>query len=112
MTQEQMIHVGMINSFNLLTERNTLEEIVKSDVSLFAHVPDQDVPIELINLMIDYFKSFEMFECCAELMEYISLNYNDDGTRIMLDICECPQPMITEYGKNMLCGKCNKRLKR
>lgn len=111
MTQEQMIHIGMINSFNLLTERNTFEEIISSDVSLFAHVPDQDIPLDLIQLMMDYFQSFEMFENCVDLMEYIALNFNDDGTRIY-DGCECPQPTITKYGKNMTCGVCDKKLKK
>ena len=111
MTQEQMIHVGMINSFNLITERNTLEEIAMSEVSLFAHYPEGEVPLELIQLMMDYFKSFEMFEYCVDLMEYIALNFNDDGTRI-IDGCECPQPVITEYSRTMFCGTCSKRLRK
>ena len=111
MTQEQMIHVGMINSFNVITERNTFEEIAMSDLSLFAHVPDEQVPLEWIQLMMDYFKSYEMFEYCADLMEYIGLNFNDDGTRIQ-DGCECPQPVIKEYSKKMFCGECNKRLRK
>jgi hypothetical protein len=111
MTQEQMIHVGMINSFNLLTERNTLEEIATSDISLFAHVPDQEVPLELIRLMMDYFESYEMFEYCVDLMEYIANNFNDDGTRIY-DGCECPQPVITKYSKKVYCGHCKKRLRK
>ena len=111
MTQEQMIHIGMINSFNLLTERNTLEEIATSDLSLFAHVPDEDAPYELIMLMLDYFKSYEMFENCVELMEYIAIHYNDDGTPIE-NGCECFQPIITAYSKKMFCGECGKRLKK
>ena len=111
MTQEQMIHIGMVNSFNLITERNTLEEIGSSDVSLFAHVPDEDIEYELVMLMVDYFKSYEMFEYCADLMEYVELNYNEDGTRIE-DGCECPQPLIVTYSKKMFCGVCDKRLKK
>lgn len=111
MTQEQMIHIGMINSFNLLTERNTLEQIAMSEVSLFAHVPDEDAPIELVDLMIEYFQSYEMFEYCKELIDYIDNNFNEDGIRIQ-DGCECPQPVITDYSKKMFCGHCNKRLKK
>lgn len=110
MTQEQMIHIGMINSFNIITERNTLEEVASSGVSLFAHVPDEDIPLDLINLMMTYFQSFEMFEYCADLMEYIGLNYNDDGTPLRND-CECTQPAINKYSKIMYCGTCEKRLR-
>lgn len=111
MTQEQMIHVGMVNSFNLITERNTLDEIAMSDVSLFAHVPDEEVPIEFVQLMIDYFQAYDMFENCAELMEYIAINYDDNGTRIFNN-CECPQPVITEYKIKMYCGYCEKRIRK
>jgi hypothetical protein len=111
MTKEQMIHVGMVNSFNLITERNTLEEIGMSELSVFAHVPDEEIPIQLIKLMIDYFQSYDMYENCLELMSYVGLNYNDDGSRIV-DGCECPQPTIVEYSQKMFCGYCNKRLKK
>lgn len=111
MTQEQMIHIGMVNSFNLITERNSFEEIVTSDVSLFAHVPDEDIPIDLIMMMVEYFKSYEMFENCVELMAYIAVNFNDDGTPISFG-CECSQPLIIDYSKKMFCGSCKKRLKK
>lgn len=111
MTQEQIIHVGMINSFNLITERYTLDEIATSDVSYFAHVPNEDVPIDLIQLMISYFQSFEMYGHCADLMNCLNKNYNEDGT-IIKNECKCAQPMITEYSKKMFCGKCKKRLMR
>jgi hypothetical protein len=110
MTQEQRIHIGMVNSFNLITERNTLDEIVSSDISLFAHFPDEEIPFDLIKLMMNYFQSFEMFEHCAELMEYMEDNFNDDGTRIVND-CECPQPLIENYSKKSYCGICEKRMR-
>jgi hypothetical protein len=111
MTQEQIIHIGMLNSFNLITERYTLDEIATSDVSYFAHVPNEDVPIDLIQLMISYFQSYEMYGYCAELMTYIKTNYNEDGTIIKHE-CDCAQPVITAYSKKMFCDRCKKRLMR
>jgi hypothetical protein len=52
-----------------------------------------------------------MFENCVDLMEYIALNYNDDGTRIYND-CECPQPVIKKYKRKMYCGHCEKRIRK
>lgn len=109
MTQEQIIHIGMINTFNLITERNTFEDIITSDLSFLAHVPDQDTPIKLIQLMIGYFQSCEMFEHCADLVMYLDLNYNEDGTKKQYG-CECSQPVISSYSKKMFCEKCKKRL--
>jgi len=111
MTQEQMIHIGMINSFNVITGKNTMQEILNSDVSLFAHAPDEDPPFELFEMMIDYFSAFEMFEKCVEIVLVMEENFNRDGTRKEIG-CECTQPLITEYSRKMFCGNCKKRLKK
>lgn len=111
MTEEQLIHIGMINSFNILTERNTFDEIVTSEMSYIAHLPQDPVDIELVRMMVDYFESYEMFEHCSELIGYINKNYDSNGKAIKHG-CECPQPVITEYSSKMFCGKCNKRLVR
>lgn len=111
MTETQMIHIGMINSFNIITERNTIEEIVKSDLSFFAHVPDEKIPIEIIEVMVDYFQSIEMFENCADLLKYADINYNEDGSH-KYNGCECSLPLIENYSKKMVCGVCKKRLKK
>ena len=104
-----MIHVGMINSFNIITERNTIEEIGLSDINIFAHFPNEDIEIENIELMVEYFQSCELFENCIELLEYIHDNYDEHGMRITND-CECPQPIILGYRNKIHCGHCNKRL--
>lgn len=111
MTQEQLIHIGMINSFNVITGRNNAEEIMGSSVSLFAHIPDDDPPFELLEMMIEYFTAFEMFEKCFELALVMEEMYTPDGRR-KEHICECTQPEIVEYSRNMTCGKCKKKLKK
>jgi hypothetical protein len=111
MKQEQIIHIGMINSFNVITGRNTYDEIINSDVNVFAHAPDEEPPFELIKLMIEYFSSFEMFEKCIELTLYLEDNFNQDGSS-REEKCECILPVIQGYSKKMYCKNCNKRLKR
>lgn len=111
MTQEQMIHVSMINSFNVITGRNTFDEIINSDVNVFAHPPDEDPSYDLLQFMIEYFSSFDMFEKCAELTEYVVENYNQDGTS-KVEMCECILPEIKTYTKKMHCNHCGKRLKK
>jgi len=111
MTETQVIHVGMINSFNLITGKNTIDEIALSDVSLFAHNPDIEIGVDLVSVMIEYFQSLEMFEHCLELMTSIALNFNDDGTSIFVE-CTCEQPLITKYSRRMICGNCKNRLRK
>jgi hypothetical protein len=111
MTQEQMIHIGMINSFNVITGRNTIEEIISSDVNLFAHAPDQEPPFELLEMMIEYFSAFEMFEKCIELNLIMNEQFTPDG-KPREEVCECTTPEIKEYSRKMYCQTCNKRLKK
>lgn len=111
MNNIQAVHVGMINSYNLLTEKATIEQIVSSGVALFAHVPDEEIEMENVEFILYYFQEREMFEHCAELLHYINDNFNEDGTS-KEEECECDFPTISEYVKKMKCSTCKKRLKR
>ncbi len=98
----------MVNSFNLITERNTLEEIQESNITLFAHSPEDDITYETLKMIIDYFESIEMYEYCSDLIEYLNLNFKENGTRI--GSCECKYPVIKRYSRKVSCDFCNKRL--
>lgn len=110
MNKQQSIHVGMINSFNILTDRADLNEIISSGIGVFAHIPDEDISKEVLDLIIYYFQEHEMFEHCSELMDYYNENFKEDGTIIEND-CDCEYPEIEEYVKKMKCLNCGKRLK-
>lgn len=110
MTRQQMVHIGMINSFNVITGSATVEEVVNSGIGILAHVPDDD-ELEHIGLMIYYFQEHEMYEYCGALKKYIKDTYYDDGTRIELE-CECEYPKIGEYVKKMKCLECGESLRR
>lgn len=111
MNKLQSIHVGMLNSYNLILGKASIDDIVKSGISLFAHIPDEKVEIEDIKFIIRYFESIEMFEHCAVLLDFINDNYNSDGSFKEKD-CECEFPEIGEYTINIRCSKCNKRLRK
>jgi hypothetical protein len=111
MTEEQMIHVGMINSFNVIMGRNTFTDIADSGVNIFAHAPDDEPSFEMLELMLEYFSSFEMFEKCFEIALYMEDNFHKNGTPKELR-CECMQPLIESYSKKVYCGTCKKRIKK
>ena len=103
-----MIHVGMINSFNVITGAATIQQVINSGVNVLAHVPEDD-ELEYIGLMIYYFSENEMFEHCGILKKYMDDNYFKDGSRKVKE-CECEYPEIKEYVTKTICSKCNKRL--
>jgi hypothetical protein len=106
MTSKQLLHVGMVNSFNVITNKNTFEEILDSDVAVFVHVPDKEIPLDIIHYIMDYFEGCEMFEYCSELYDFVSDNYNEDGT-LREDLCQCNYPLVLGYKGAIRCGLCN-----
>ena len=108
MDNHQMIHVGMLNSFNVITGKATFDDVLNAGIGYFAHDPNELSPNSL-EMMIYYFQEHEMFEYCAELKQIYDENYNPDGTPKEQE-CECYYPMITEYSRKMRCGDCGKRI--
>jgi hypothetical protein len=111
MTKDQQIYVSMINSFNLITEKATIEEIIYSGIGIFAHIPNEDIDEEDVNILISYFESRDMYEYCSELIDFINEEYNSDGSFKQKE-CECEYPIIKKYIKKMKCSRCDLRLRR
>lgn len=101
-----MMHVGMINSYNVLTGSASVEMVVNSGIGVFAHVPDEDISLEGIEFMIFYFKELEMYEKCAKLQDYIEKTYKSDGS-FKEERCVCEYPEIGEYVSKIKCSVCN-----
>lgn len=111
MNKMQSLHVGMINSYNVIMGNITIEQVLQSGIGVFAHVPDTEPDLESIELMVMYFKDQEMYEKCSDLVKYMEENFDASG-KPRGEECDCYQPTITEYTKKMACSKCNKRLRK
>lgn len=106
-----MTHIGMLNSFNVLTDKAPIDDIVRAGISVFAHEPYKDPSKQAIEFMVFYFKELEMYDKCADLQKYIDNNYNENGD-YKEDRCLCEYPDIDEYVPNVKCSVCKKRIKR
>jgi len=104
---EKITRISMINSYNVITGKATLNDIAIAGLGFFVHQPDEPVTFDMINYIINYFEEEEMFEMCADLQSVRDLIYNSDGT-YKEDICECMFPVITKYGCITNCDTCNK----
>lgn len=111
MTEQQQLHIGMINSFNIISGKCSAFEVMSSGVGFFAHIPDEDPDYETVNNMLDYFAEIDMFEKCVEIVEYMEANFNEDGTD-KVAVCECERPAIESYSKKVFCANCGKRIRR
>jgi hypothetical protein len=111
MTNEQMIHLSMVNSYHVLVGNATMEEIVSSGLGMFCHSLEEKDAMKSIEFMIGYFKNLEMYERCAELKNYIETTFNDDGTYKDLS-CECSHPEIEIYETPVKCSLCSLPLRK
>ena len=111
MKEVQMIHLGMVNSYNVLTEVATVEDVVNSGIGVFAHSLKERDALESIEFMILYFKGLEMYERCAKLKAYIEDTFDEDG-KYKEQFCQCELPEVLEYTSKVKCATCSLRLKR
>lgn len=105
-----MIHIGMLNSFNVITGKATYDDVLNAGIGYFAHDPNE-YGAETLEMMIVYFSELDMFEYCAELKAIFDEEYNPDGS-IKEEQCECYYPVIKEYGRKIKCFDCEKRIMR
>jgi len=110
MTEQQKIHIAMMNSYNVLTGKCSIEDIFNSDVPMFSHVIDDEPNQDNVLFIIKYFEKIDMFEQCLELKQYITDTFDDEGN-ITTKICPCPYPEITEYSFNTKCNICKQKLR-
>lgn len=111
MNQHQAVHIGMINSYNVLVKNIDIQQIVLSGVGLFSHSKDEKDAKKSVEFMIEYFKDIEMYDKCAELQKYIENTFDEDGNFIE-KLCECEYPDIEEYSPIPKCSVCNMNIKR
>ena len=111
MKEVQMIHLGMVNSYNVLTEVATVDDVVSSGIGVFAHSLNEHDALESVEFMILYFKGLEMYERCAKLKAYVEETFDEDG-KYKEQFCQCELPEVLEYTSKVKCATCSLRLKR
>ena len=110
MTEEQKVHIAMINSFNILTGKVDIDEVMESDVPYLSYHPSEFINMNAAKFILSYFMEREMYEHCGEFQQFIDETFNKDGTP-KEKTCECEMPDIKEYTKKTTCTICNLRLK-
>lgn len=110
MKTKQVIHIAMINSYNVITGKVDEHLIMETSVPMFAHVPNEEISEKNFASIIKYFESLEMYEECSELQKEYDLRF-DILKRPKEDICECEYPTILRYNwEQTRCGICKNLL--
>jgi len=109
MTDKQLLHIAMENSYNIVTGATTLEDILNTDMIIFCHHPEEPIDYPNLSLMIIYYEKIEHYEKCQKLKEIVD-NLFIQNSSIDPNECKCDLPSIKKYATPMVCGSCKKVL--
>lgn len=110
MNEKQRIHIAMMNSYNALTGKARIVEIIESAVPVFAHVIDRPLRVQELGLIKAYFESIEQYEKCIELTCIHQELFDKDGNPKEVFACDCDMPGMPKYDDKMKCTICNNRI--
>lgn len=111
MTEQQKIHIAMVNSFNVIVGNATVDDILDSNVPLFSHDFDDEFQYDNLMFILKYFEQIEMFDKCATLSAFIDRTFDKAG-RHKEKACECPYPDVKVYEPKTKCSSCDRKIKR
>ena len=72
-----MIEECMRNTYEVLTEKQRIEDILEDEPTSMFYGNPFDITIEDIDEMIEFFENTEEYEKCSELVEYKNLQNLD-----------------------------------
>lgn len=108
MKDRQRVHIGMVNSYNVLTRKARVIDVIESPIPIFAHIVDDVLQKSEIDLIIGYFEMIEEYEKCIELKCVSQTLFYDNGEPKEMKQCECLMPSYApRYDDVMICCKCN-----
>jgi hypothetical protein len=91
MNKETIRHIAMVNSFNVITSRSSVEEVMEAGIGYFGHEIGGEFDSTEIRRVLKYFESLEMYEYCSELSRIINELDRD------MPMCECDYPLFDTY---------------
>lgn len=112
MKTKQLIHLAMINSYNVITGKIDEHMVMETSIPMFAHVPNEEITENNLSSIIKYFENLEMYEMCDELKHEYDLRF--DSMKSPKDrICDCEYPTVLRYNwEQTRCGICKNLLER
>jgi len=107
MNEQEILHVAMHNSYNVITHKCTIEEVENKGTPFFIHFPDRDIDKASIKIMVMYFVTEEEYEKCKELTELYELLFQEEMPQL---ICDCKTPFYEMTEDDIIeCRSCGRR---
>jgi len=65
------IHTAMLNSYRVIIQKQEPEDIISTELGMFAHDPTEPVKKEIIENILFYFEGEEDYDKCIKIRNYI-----------------------------------------
>jgi len=65
------IHTAMLNSYRVIIQQQEPEDIISTELGMFAHDPSEPVRKKVIEGILEYFEEEEEYEKCAKIKNFI-----------------------------------------
>jgi hypothetical protein len=111
MTEQQKIHIAMVNSFNVILDKATIDDVLDSNLALFSHEFEEELEYDNLMFILKYFEDIEMFDKCSEFKAFIDKTFDNKGQH-KEKACNCPYPDIKFYEPKIKCSSCSRKIKR
>jgi len=66
------IHTAMLNSYRVIIQKQEPEDIISTELGMFAHDPTDEVKENVIQGILEYFEDEEDYEKCIKIRNYIN----------------------------------------
>ncbi len=73
MTDEEIVHVAMLNSYDVLVKKDDVDLFLETDESYFAHDISTLITNDELADMISYWQELEEYERCSELIKLMKV---------------------------------------
>ncbi len=73
MTDEEIVHVAMLNSYDGLVKKDDVDLFLETDESYFAHDISTLITNDELADMISYWQELEEYERCSDLIKLMTV---------------------------------------
>lgn len=73
MTDEEIVHIAMLNSYDVLVKKDDVNLFLETDESYFAHDISTLITNDELADMISYWQELEEYEMCSELIKLMKV---------------------------------------
>tara|TARA_R110000803_G_scaffold48837_1_gene101444 strand:- start:1185 stop:1409 length:225 start_codon:yes stop_codon:yes gene_type:complete len=70
MTEIQELHIAMLNTYDVLAENLTVEDVMVTTNSFMLFNPTEGIKSDTCDTLLEHFEDLEEYEKCQKILDY------------------------------------------